>query len=93
MGRSLNQKDVEIKKQQLDIDNLNTTIMELKSELAECAKIKGEAEFLRATIKDSDTAHARELEVQAAALRDANTNVERLTAELESIFIEGRSPV
>lgn len=84
MGRSLAQKDVEIKKQQLDIDNLNTTIVELKSELADCAKNKGEAEFLRATIKDSDSAHGRELEAQAAALRDAKTNAERLAAELDT---------
>lgn len=84
MGRSLAQKDVEIKKQQLDIDNMNKRIMELQAELAECAKIKGEVEFLRATIKDNDTAHTRELESQAAALRDAKANAERLGAELDT---------
>lgn len=84
MGRSLSHKDVEIKKQQLDIQNLNETIIELKSALAECAKIRGEAEWLRATIKDDDTAHARELGAQAAALRDTKAELERLTFELEA---------
>lgn len=84
MGRSLTQKDVEIKKQQLDIDNLNRTIVELHTELAECAKIRGEADWLRATIKDSDAAHTRDLEVQAAALRDAKVNAERLATELDT---------
>lgn len=84
MCRSLAQKDVEIKKQQLDIDDLNRTIMDLKSELAECAKIRGEAEWLRATIKDSDAAHAREVEAQTAAMREANADAKRLTTELET---------
>jgi cell division protein FtsB len=61
MGRALSQKDVEIKRQQLDIDNLNKKIVDLEAEIIQCGQIRGEVDLLRGTISNKDDT-LRELE-------------------------------
>jgi hypothetical protein len=80
MGRALAQKEVEIKQQQLDIENLNKKIVELEDELNQCGQIKGEADWLRDTIKES----ARELATHTAAVRNLEEAVQRLTKERDA---------
>jgi hypothetical protein len=84
MGRSLAQKDVEIRQQQLDMDNMNKRIAELEAEVKQCGKMIGEAEWLRSMITDTEAAHARDLEVQATAVRTLQETIERITSERDA---------
>jgi hypothetical protein len=84
MGRSLAQKDVEIKQQRLDIDNLNKKVVNLKAELNQCGKIRGEADWLRSTIEDNDASHARELATHVAVVRKIEEANERLIIERDA---------
>ncbi|KAL5113150.1 hypothetical protein ACEQ8H_008985 [Pleosporales sp. CAS-2024a] len=62
MGKEIAQRDITIKKNQLDIDSLNKTVARLEDELNRCAKVSGELEYLRSTINDIDKAHAQEIQ-------------------------------
>ncbi|KAH7092635.1 hypothetical protein FB567DRAFT_489518 [Paraphoma chrysanthemicola] len=52
MGRSLAQQEVEIKKQQLEIDNLNRIINDLKSKISRQQQELSEIDRLRSAVKD-----------------------------------------
>jgi hypothetical protein len=84
MGRLLAQKDVEIRQQELDIDNLRKRIVELEAEVQQCGKVIGESEQLRITTKANDAAHARDLEFQAGTVRDLQDMIERLTLDRDA---------
>jgi hypothetical protein len=84
MGRALSQKDVEIKKSQLDIDVLRKTVVNLEAEINQCAQIKGEAELLRNTLKDKDATHNHEIGTSAAAIAQLEETIERLTLERDA---------
>jgi hypothetical protein len=81
MGRALAQKDVEIKKSQLEIEILHRKIVDLEAEINQCGQIRGEAEMLRTTLKDKSAAHTREREVSATAIAKLKETVERLTLD------------
>lgn len=84
MGRSLAQRDVKIKEQEIDILNLQQNVAELEAEILDCGKIKGEAEYLRSAIKESDFARERNAEGHASAVHEFKTSIERLTAERDA---------
>jgi hypothetical protein len=84
MGRALAQKDVEIKKSQLDIDILRKKIVDLEAEINQCGQIRGEAELLRTTLKDKNATHTRELETSATAIAELEETIERLTLDRDA---------
>jgi hypothetical protein len=84
MGRSLAQKDMEIKQQQLEIESLNNKITELDTQVERCGKVIGEAELLRIANKKNETAHARDLEFQAMAVKELQKTVQRLNLERDT---------
>jgi hypothetical protein len=65
MGRTLAQKDVVIKKQQLDLEELTRQVAELETNLEKCSRAAAEAEWLRSTLRKSDDAHAHDMATQA----------------------------
>lgn len=90
MGRALGIKDVEIKRLQLDIDNLNMQVVELQAEVNRRAQIGGETEWLRNVLGDKDAAlrektaaYDQDAEKHAAAIHMLQTTIERLTLELD----------
>jgi outer membrane murein-binding lipoprotein Lpp len=86
MGRSLVQRDVKIKEQELDILNLHQKLSKLEAEINEYGRFKGEAEYLRSVIKESDTARQRETKAQASTIRELELSVERLTEERDAVI-------
>jgi hypothetical protein len=77
MGRSLAQKEIESKKQQLEIDNLNKTLAEWKTKVGCQQKELDEADWLRRTYKDT----TRDLEDKVYMIRRLEEMVERVTLE------------
>jgi DNA repair exonuclease SbcCD ATPase subunit len=84
MGRSLAQRDVKIKEQELDILNLRQKLSDLEAEIHEYSGFKGEAEYLRSAIKESDTAHERDTQAQASTMRQLEMSIERLSEERDA---------
>jgi hypothetical protein len=84
MGRALGQKDVEIKQQQLDVDNLSKKIVELEEELSQCAQIKGEADWLRNTNKENARDLATHTATHTATVRNLEEIVQSLTIERDA---------
>jgi myosin heavy subunit len=81
MGRTLAQKEVEIKKQQLDIDESNHKIASLEAEVAACGRFKGEADLLRISMKSSEAAHTHAITTHAAVIRNLEAEITRLKSE------------
>jgi hypothetical protein len=77
MGKSLAQKEIEMKKQQLDVDHLSKRIVELESEF-------GEAEWFRITSKKNEAGHEKDLKVQTTAVQELQETVQRLTLERDT---------
>lgn len=81
MGRTLAQKEIEIKKKQLDIDELSQKIAGLEAELATYSRLKGEADLLRRSLRDSEAAHDQAIATHTATVRDLEAEVDRLKRE------------
>jgi hypothetical protein len=81
MGRTLAQKEVEIKKQQLDIGELTCKIAGLETELATCGQFKGEVDLLRSSMKSCEAAHARAITTHVAVIRNLEADNARLKIE------------
>lgn len=84
MGRSLAQKDVELKQLKLDIENLQKKFPELEAEIARRGKLIGDAEWLRATKKEGEAAHARALEEKDAIVHRLQEEVDQLKRERDA---------
>ncbi|KAF2822480.1 hypothetical protein CC86DRAFT_300596 [Ophiobolus disseminans] len=84
MGRSLAQKDVQIKEYEIEIENFLKKIVAFQAEIYRLGKLVGEAEWLRTTIKEKDAAHAREIEDKDATVRRLEEANERLTRERDA---------
>lgn len=84
MSRALSEKDIEIKIQQLEIVNLGKKIVGLEAEIHRFGKLVGNAEWLRATIKNNDAAYDRDLEAKTTALHQMESRLQQTELELES---------
>lgn len=77
MGREIALRDVKIKEQQLDNDNLDKRVTELQDELDRCSRVKGEVEFLRST-------HNHEAQQSVERIRDMEAAIEQLRSERDA---------
>ncbi|KAF2032881.1 hypothetical protein EK21DRAFT_98700 [Setomelanomma holmii] len=77
MGRFLAQKEVEIKKQQVDLENLNNMVANLRSQVDFQRKGLGEAQWLRIAMKDTACA----LEEKSSAVQKLEDLVGQLKKE------------
>ncbi|KAF1828309.1 hypothetical protein BDW02DRAFT_512614 [Decorospora gaudefroyi] len=95
MGRVLAQKEMEIQKQQLEIDELARKLEEAESKLKQLGAVAGELDYLRKVKASADNAHEQSLQDLAAskdreleAVRDTiqalEQSVEQVTRERDT---------
>ncbi|KAH5430345.1 hypothetical protein HBI46_008540 [Parastagonospora nodorum] len=77
MSREIAKRDVKIKEQQLDIDNLDKKVTEIKDELERCSRVKGEVETLR-------KAHHLKAEQSVECARKIEAAMEQLRLERDA---------
>ncbi|KAF1936941.1 hypothetical protein EJ02DRAFT_438202 [Clathrospora elynae] len=78
MGRSLAQKDVELKNQKLEIDELTGKLGIIERRLQE---LGGELDYLRSIQSSNEAAHERELDNFRGTVRDLQVSLEQITRE------------
>ncbi|KAI8932467.1 hypothetical protein NX059_010652 [Plenodomus lindquistii] len=95
MGRALNDKEVKIKLQQLDIDELRAKLKRVEMELQAVGGIAGERDYFRDTLSLVRDEHTRALEEMTASkdqdfdqahstIRDLQATLTKITAERDA---------